>query len=106
MKKVVSLILVALLVFALSVPAFAARPVEENSLVSAQPSASVVKEKGNKNTLTVTVLETYANGETKEVSATFVIHNNAADTYAVGSYNVFVDTKGNVKVIDCHIVTE
>ena len=71
---------------------------------SAVPSASVEKLSGNKNSLTVTVTETYADGSKKNAVKTFSIDNNAAGTYEVGGYSVYVDTKGNTQVRDCRIV--
>jgi hypothetical protein len=38
------------------------------------------------------------------VTATFTIANNAADTYQVGSYQVYVDTKGNTQVREVRLV--
>ena len=73
-------------------------------LDKAVPSASVEKLNGNKNNLTVTVTETYADGSKKFVTKTFSIDNNAAGTYAVGDYKVYVDTKGNTQIRDCRIV--
>lgn len=73
-------------------------------LVSAEPFAAVTKEKGNKNTLTVTVLETYESGKTENLVGVFTIDNNAIGIYNVGRYNVYVDTKGNVQIRACYIV--
>jgi len=70
----------------------------------AVPSASVEKLNGNKNNLTVTVTEVYADGSTNEVFKTFSINNNAADKYVVGDYSVYVDTKGNTQIRDCRIL--
>jgi hypothetical protein len=60
--------------------------------------ASVTKLKGNENELTVTVIEIDRDGVETLVEETFRIKNNAAGTYDVGSYRVYVDTKGNTKV--------
>ena len=68
------------------------------------PAAFVEKLNGNKNNLTVTVTETYADGSKAFVEKTFSIDNNAAGTYAVGDYKVYVDTKGNTQIRDCRIV--
>jgi len=74
------------------------------TLVSAVPSATVEKVDGETNDLTVTVTQTYSRGTVMEVTATFRIQNNVADTYQVGPYLVFVDTKGNVQVREVRIV--
>ena len=75
----------------------------------AAPSAVVEKINGNKNNLTVTVNETfYKDGElvfTRDLTKTFSIDNNAADTYEVEGYKVYVDTKGNVQIRDCRITS-
>jgi len=71
----------------------------------AVPSAFVTKLNGNKNNLTIMVDVLYGNGDLKEViEKTFSIDNNAANTYEVGSYKVYVDTKGNVQIRECYIV--
>ena len=72
--------------------------------VSATPAASVKKQSGNQNELTITVTELYADGSTNEITETFKISNNAAGTYAVGDYSVYVDTKGNDQIRACYIV--
>ena len=70
------------------------------------PTASVEKQSGNKNLLTVTVTETYPSIDWNVVSTEkFSIDNNAAGTYKVGSYNVYVDTKGNTQIRDCYIAS-
>ena len=73
-------------------------------LVSATPEASVNKLNGNKNDLTITVTELYADGRKAVVKVTISINNNAAGTYNVGSYRVYVDTKGNTQIRECYIV--
>jgi uncharacterized repeat protein (TIGR02543 family) len=80
------------------------KPDEGSYLVSAEPSASVKKLTGNTNDLTITVTEFYSDGEAKKVTVTISIANNAAGTYAVGNYKVYVDTKGNTQIRDCRIV--
>jgi len=72
--------------------------------VGASASASVEKIPGNKNNLTITVTEIYANGSTKLITVTFSIPNNAAAVYQVGEYKVYVDTKGNDQIRACYIV--
>ena len=74
------------------------------TLVSATPSAYVTKLNGNKNDLTVTITETYSDGSTEAFTKTFSINNNAAGTYDVGEYIVYVDTKGNTQIRECYIV--
>lgn len=76
----------------------------KGDLVSAVPSASVEKLPGSTNRLTVTVTETWSIAEPTQISEIFVIRNNAADTYEVGPYRVFVDTKGNVKIREISVV--
>lgn len=61
-------------------------------------SASVEKLKGSRNQLTVTVTEIDRDGTETPITETFRIANNAADTYSVGEYRVFVDTKGNTQI--------
>ena len=65
--------------------------------------AEVEKLNGNKNNLTITVLEEYERG-VWEVTKTFSIDNNAAGTYQVGDHKVYVDTKGNTQIRECYIV--
>ena len=76
------------------------KPVIDNVV----PIASVKQLNGNKNDLTITITEKLSDGTTNVFSKTFSINNNAADTYTVGSYNVYVDTKGNTQIRACHIV--
>ncbi|MCL2685849.1 MAG: InlB B-repeat-containing protein [Candidatus Bathyarchaeota archaeon] len=71
---------------------------------SATPTASVKQLTGNKNDLTITITEKLSDGTTNNISQTFSINNNAANTYTVGSYRVYVDTKGNTQIRDCRIV--
>ena len=68
------------------------------------PTASVKQLTGNKNDLTITITEKLSDGTTNIISQTFSINNNAANTYTVGSYRVYVDTKGNTQIRDCRIV--
>jgi len=74
------------------------------SVVTVTPMASVTQLNGNKNDLTITIVEQLSNGQTNTISKTFSINNNATDTYTVGSYKVYVDTKGNTQIRDCRIV--
>jgi hypothetical protein len=73
-------------------------------LIDVNANAVVNKLNGNKNSLTVTVIEEYDDGEIIVYEETFSINNNAADTYQVGSYKVYVDTKGNNQIRACYIV--
>jgi hypothetical protein len=77
---------------------------QEITLVSATPSAYVTKLNGNKNDLTITVTEKYSDGTSNAITETFSINNNAVDTYTVGGYKVYVDTKGNDQIRDCRII--
>lgn len=74
--------------------------------VSATPSATVERLKGNQNRLTVTVTEVYSDDSTETLTEEILIKNNAADVYQVGPYKVYVDTKGNNKIHKCYIVNE
>ncbi|MFF4812892.1 M20/M25/M40 family metallo-hydrolase [Micromonospora chersina] len=69
-----------------------------NAVVDAKPLAVVKKLNGDTNELTITVKQTRVDGSESPVTATFTIDNNAAGTYAVGDYKVYVDTKGNTQV--------
>jgi len=71
---------------------------------SATPAAYVTQLNGNKNDLTITITQTLADGTTNTLAETFSINNNAADTYTVSSYSVYVDTKGNTQIRDCYIM--
>ena len=77
---------------------------EEPVYVGADASAFVTKLNGNQNELTITVMEVFSDGSKIDIVETFVINNNAADTYLVGGYYVYVDTKGNTQVRECDIV--
>jgi len=74
------------------------------ALARVEPSAWVQQLQGNRNNLTITVVEHYANGEPVVFEETFSINNNAAATYNVGNYRVYVDTKGNTQIRACYIV--
>ncbi|MFF4879689.1 M20/M25/M40 family metallo-hydrolase [Micromonospora sp. NPDC000668] len=75
-----------------------------NAVTDAKPSAVVKKLKGNKNELTITVNQTHIDGSESPVTTTFTIDNNAAGTYTVGDYKVYVETKGNTQVRSISIV--
>ena len=68
------------------------------------PTASVKKLNGNKNELTIVIAEKFSNGVIDKITETFSIDNNAAGTYKVGPYKVYVDTKGNTQIRECYIV--
>ena len=72
-------------------------------ILSAGADAFVTVMKGNTNDLTITVTEYYSNGSKIDYSKTFAISNNAAGTYAVDVYKVYVDTKGNDQIRSCYI---
>ncbi|MDR1992706.1 MAG: InlB B-repeat-containing protein, partial [Nitrososphaerota archaeon] len=74
------------------------------TVVSATPTASVEKLNGNKNNLTITITEKLSDGTTNTITKTFSINNNAADTYTVSNYRVYVDTKGNTQIRACYII--
>jgi len=85
--------------------------VVETTCENVNVDASVKQLNGNKNDLTVTVTETFVGffGGQEIVSIvetvkTFSINNNAAGTYEVGGYKVYVDTKGNTQIRECYIV--
>ena len=77
----------------------------EPNLVDVIPSAYVTKLNGNKNDLTITVTELYYDGSSKAIVKTFNINNNEAGVYEVGTYKVYVDTKGNVQIRACYIAS-
>jgi hypothetical protein len=78
--------------------------VEAPLLVSVTPEASVQQLNGNKNNLVITITELYDDDTLKVFTQTFSINSNAADTYTIGSYNVYVDTKGNTQIRACYLV--
>ena len=115
MRKLINIVLAAALVLCLSPPALAAGPATARTEVSftyaptpAQPlyfvEASVEKLNGNQNRLTITVTEFYPDGTENVITETFMIRNNAADTYNVGGYSIYADTKGNIQIRQCEVV--
>jgi len=74
-----------------------------NIMVSS--NAVVTKLNGNQNKLTVTVTERFPLQAPSVYSETFMIANNSADYFIVGDYTVFVNTKGNVQIRDCYLVS-
>ena len=77
---------------------------ENIELVSAVPSAFVVKLSGNQNMLYITVTEKYSDGSEQTISWSGMIKNNTAGSYDVGGYLIYVDTKGNDQVRECSFV--
>ncbi len=75
-----------------------------DTVVAAIPSAFLRGLQGSQNELSITVAETYWDETTAEVSEMHLIDNNSAGTYAVGPYQVFVDTRGNDGVRDIRLV--
>ena len=78
--------------------------VKDATIEDVSTSASVEKLNGNQNNLTITITEVYSNGMTNIITETVKINNNAAGTYEVGNYKVYVDTKGNDQIRACYIV--
>ena len=79
-------------------------PYEYPELINVDVSATVQKLTGNQNKLTIKMVEHYNDGEFLVFGETFSVHNNAAGTYAVGPYEVYVDTKGNDQIRAVEIV--
>jgi hypothetical protein len=80
------------------------QPFGVTTVKSTTVSANVTQLNGNKNNLTITIVEQLSNGQTNTITEIISINNNAADTYNVGPYRVYVDTKGNTQIRDCRIV--
>ena len=113
MRKSITTLLAAALVLCLFSPALAASPATTRTVVSliyapAEPiyfvEASVKKLNGNQNELTITITEWFTDGTENVISESFMIKNNAADTYIVGGYSIYVDTKGNIQIRQCEVV--
>jgi len=99
MKKFVVLAIAVALLMALPVAtAFAAPSGKGPAAIESEVvlSATVVKDKGNTNTLTVFV---------GNESASFTIANNANGIYKVGGYEIYVGTYGNTKISDLYVVS-
>ena len=114
MKKINCLILVAVLVLFSSLSVYAANMDEVRTYLTftytpAHPSyfikAYVEKLTGNCNKLIITVTEFYPNGVEKIITESFLISNNSAGEYKVGNYTIYVDTKGNVQIRICEVVS-
>ena len=67
-------------------------------------SASVNVLRGNKNELTINLVETDPSGNVEVFTETILIDNNAEGTYVVGNYNVYVNTKGNDQIRELYVV--
>jgi hypothetical protein len=74
------------------------------TIIGLSADAYVKKLSGNMNALTITVTEFWSDGTKIYFTETFSISNNAADTYKVGDYSVYVNTKGNDQIRECRIV--
>jgi len=72
-------------------------------VVETVPEASVKVVAGNRNLLTVKVTEVNYFGDERELVEEFSIPNNASGFYQVGSYSVFVNTKGNDQIREVYI---
>lgn len=60
---------------------------------------------GNQNELVITIEEVYADGKgSGKFTETILIKNNAEGIYRVGRYDVFVNTKGNTKIVEIYII--
>ena len=77
---------------------------EDHTIIATDVSASIEKLSGNKNSLTIVVNDYLFNGEVVTYDLTVLISNNAAGTYTVGPYSVYVDTKGNDQIRACYII--
>ncbi|MEH7236424.1 pectate lyase family protein [Bacillus sp. JJ1562] len=76
-----------------------------DTVETAVASAVVNKLRGNQNELAITIDEVYADGTgSGTLTETILIKNNAEGIYRVGRYDVFVNTKGNTKVLEIYIV--
>ena len=73
-------------------------------LIKSVPTARVRVFSGNTNELFITVTEHFCNGTINTIEAAIFIRNNAEGSYKVGSYTVFVDTKGNDQIRAIRIV--
>ncbi|OLS34074.1 hypothetical protein [Bacillus sp. MRMR6] len=71
---------------------------------TASVKASVEKLKGNLNGLTIKVTENDLDGTPTYYTKSYSINNNAAGTYMVGPYEVYVDTKGSTQIRECYII--
>ena len=78
---------------------------ETVKVINVTPMAEVTKLIGNKNDLTITLIEELSDGTITTLTKTFNIDNNAEDTYTIDSYNIYVDTKGNTQIRACYLIT-
>jgi len=114
MRKIICLVLAAAFMLCLSPPVFAAGETTARTELSFRysvPAPSyfvdswVEKLPGNQNRLHITITEILPGGGVNIIRETFMIRNNAEDTYEVGSYSVFVDTKGNIQIRRAEVVS-
>ncbi|MCL1848358.1 MAG: M28 family peptidase [Clostridiales bacterium] len=81
--------------------------VEMVTLDEVWAEASVAKLKGNQNELSISVFGLFSDGLIQEVAAdTFTVNNNAASSYEIERYMVFVDTKGNDQICNCYVIAD
>ena len=73
-------------------------------LTKVVPTAAVKVIPGNQNELTITITEHYSDGSTVVIRESIMIRNNAEGIYQVGTYRVFVNTKGNDQIRAIYIV--
>ena len=100
MKKIISIALIVAMTLGVVVFITAAEEKPpEIKIEGASVSAEVDKLNGNQNKLWITIVDT--NGS---ITESFMIANNAAGTYIVGNYEVYVDTKGNTQIRECYFV--
>lgn len=76
----------------------------EPTVVGVSVNAHVEWLNGPQNRLFITVTEALSDGSTRVIEWNGLIQNNAAGTYAVGNYQVYVNTKGNTQIRECYIV--
>ncbi|MCZ2258592.1 glycoside hydrolase family 2 TIM barrel-domain containing protein [Sporosarcina sp. G11-34] len=75
------------------------------TIETVEASAVVNQLRGNQNELVITIDEVYADDTgSRMFTETILIKNNAEGIYRVGRYDVFVNTKGNTKVLEIYIV--
>ncbi|MDR0296128.1 MAG: VWA domain-containing protein [Prevotellaceae bacterium] len=101
MKKLIPFLLALVVVLLLATFSFSSdKAPDPITIDGASVTAKVDKLTGNQNRLWITVTDT--KGTTTE---NFMIDNNAAGTYQVGNYGVYVDTKGNTQIRTCYFVS-
>ncbi|MEC1520571.1 discoidin domain-containing protein [Neobacillus niacini] len=80
--------------------------IENLETIETVVASAVVNELiGNQNELVITIEEVYADGKgSGKFTETILIKNNAEGIYRVGRYDVFVNTKGNTKIVEIYII--